>query len=51
MKLQVNREAVARFCRAHGVTRLELFGSAVRDDFGNESDVDRLCTLRPALKL
>ncbi len=49
MKLQVDREAVARFCRERGVTRLELFGSAVRDDFRNDSDVDLLCTLRPDL--
>ena len=49
MKLQVNSEAVARFCREHGVTRLDLFGSAARDDFRSDSDVDLLCTLRPDL--
>jgi uncharacterized protein len=50
VKLNVNPEAVARFCREHGVQRLELFGSAVRDDFGNDSDVDLLCTLRPGIR-
>lgn len=47
MNLQVNREALGRFCREHGIARLELFGSALRDDFRPDSDVDLLCTLRP----
>jgi hypothetical protein len=38
-------EAVCRFCRERGIARLELFGSALRDDFRNDSDVDLLCTL------
>ena len=31
---------IAEFCRRHGIQRLELFGSALRDDFGPASDVD-----------
>lgn len=46
MKLNFNFERVDRFCREHGIARLELFGSALRDDFGDESDVDLLATLR-----
>jgi len=46
MKLQIDRKAIARFCQERGVARLELFGSAVRDDFRSDSDVDLLCTLR-----
>jgi predicted nucleotidyltransferase len=38
-------EAIHRFCRERGIARLELFGSALRDDFRNDSDVDLLCTL------
>ncbi|MGH9204367.1 MAG: nucleotidyltransferase family protein [Vicinamibacterales bacterium] len=34
--------ALAAFCERHHVTRLALFGSALRDDFGPESDVDVL---------
>lgn len=47
MKVQVNREALGEFCRQRGIARLELFGSALREDFRVDSDVDLLCTLRP----
>ena len=50
MKLQVNPEALSRFCRERGVARLELFGSALRDDFREDSDVDLLCAMRPEVK-
>jgi hypothetical protein len=38
---------VAVLCRSLGVRRLDLFGSAARDDFGPNSDVDFLVTLDP----
>ena len=44
MKVQVNREALGEFCRQRGMARLELFGSALRDDFREDSDVDLLTT-------
>ena len=47
MNVQVNREALGRFCRERGIARLEVFGSALRDDFRDDSDVDLLATLRP----
>jgi predicted nucleotidyltransferase len=37
-------EALAGFCRRWKIVRLELFGSAVREDFGPESDLDFLYT-------
>ena len=40
--LTVPREAIADFCRRWKVTEFSLFGSAVRGDFGPESDVDVL---------
>lgn len=40
--LTVPREEIADFCRRWKVTEFALFGSAVRDDFGPESDVDVL---------
>lgn len=46
MKLNFNSESLGRFCRERGISRLELFGSALGDDFGEESDVDLLATLR-----
>jgi hypothetical protein len=47
MKLQVNQEALGRFCRERGIARLELFGSALREDFRADSDVDLLASLHP----
>jgi len=46
VKLKFNSERLGRFCRERGIARLELFGSALRDDFRDESDVDLLATLR-----
>ena len=46
MKLKFNRDELGQFCRQNGIARLELFGSALRDDFRAESDVDLLATLR-----
>jgi len=41
--IERNREAIAGICRAHGVKRLEAFGSILRDDFDpSRSDVDVL---------
>ena len=40
--LAVPREALAEFCRQHGIRRLSLFGSVLRDDFRSGSDVDIL---------
>ena len=47
MKPQYDIEAVRRFCGERGIARLEIFGSALRDDFRADSDVDLLCTLTP----
>lgn len=41
-RLRIPREALAEFCRRNHVRRLAIFGSALRDDFGPESDVDVL---------
>ncbi|MEO7993444.1 MAG: nucleotidyltransferase domain-containing protein [bacterium] len=35
------------FCRQHGIARLEVFGSILREDFGPESDIDFLYTFAP----
>ena len=45
MKLRYDSEALDQFCRERGIARLELFGSALREDFRSDSDVDLLCTL------
>jgi uncharacterized protein len=41
--IEKNRAAIEDLCRLHGVRRLEVFGSILRDDFNNDrSDVDVL---------
>lgn len=35
-------EAIRDFCRAHSVRELAVFGSAVRPDFSQDSDIDIL---------
>ena len=50
LPIPIDREKIAAFCRARGIARLELFGSALQDDFRNDSDVDLLCSLRPGVQ-
>lgn len=40
--LDVDDERLADICRRFHITELSVFGSALRDDFGPESDVDCL---------
>ncbi len=46
-KIDIPKHAIAAFCRKHHITRLALFGSVLRDDFGPESDVDVLVEFHP----
>jgi predicted nucleotidyltransferase len=46
--LQDKREAIAELCARHGVARLDVFGSVLRDDFHpGESDIDLLVEFGP----
>ena len=38
---------LAAFANAHSIHRLALYGSALRDDFGPDSDIDLLVEFRP----
>ena len=40
--ISIDREARAEVCRKHYIKRLAIFGSALRDDFRPDSDVDVL---------
>lgn len=40
-------DQLAEFSRRWKITRLEVFGSILRDDFGPDSDVDFLVTYAP----
>ena len=50
MKLEFDPNAIRQFCRDRGIASLELFGSALRSDFREDSDVDLLATIRPGVK-
>jgi hypothetical protein len=45
--IPVPHDAIAEFCRRHGIRRLAFFGSVIRDDFTPESDVDVLVEFEP----
>ena len=45
--IAVNRNLIAEFCRKHGIRRLSLFGSVLREDFRPDSDVDVLVEFEP----
>lgn len=46
-KLDLSPAQLADFCRRHHIRRLALFGSALRDDFRPDSDVDVLVEFEP----
>jgi hypothetical protein len=60
--LDIDRPSLAKVCEQHDIARLALFGSAIRDDFGADSDIDvlidplgkwtlaRLCALQDDLE-
>ena len=45
--ISIPSEQLAAFCQGHGIKQLAVFGSALRDDFGPESDVDLLVEFEP----
>ena len=46
-QLSVPKKQLASFCHKHGIKWLAVFGSALRDDFGPESDLDVLVDFEP----
>lgn len=46
-QVSVPKDALAAFCRQHGIKRLAIFGSALRQDFGPDSDIDILVEFQP----
>jgi len=45
--LTISQKDIHRFCRQYHVRELVLFGSALRDDFDSNSDVDLLVDFEP----
>ena len=46
-QVQLDRESLAKFCRTWRIRELSIFGSALRDDFGPDSDLDFLVSFEP----
>lgn len=46
-RISVPQEMLAKFCREHGIRRLSVFGSALGNDFREDSDVDLLVEFKP----
>ena len=46
-RLALDRERIAQFCQKHHIVKLALFGSVLREDFRQDSDVDILVWFAP----
>ena len=51
MRIEIDRDSLAQFCRRSRIRCLALFGSVLRDDFGPGSDVDVLVEFEPETKI
>ena len=47
VKITIDKDEIAGFCRRHHIVRLAIFGPALRDDFRSDSDVDVLVDFEP----
>lgn len=50
-RLGISDDLLAGFCRRWQVREFSLFGSILRDDFNNASDVDVLVAFEPGAKV
>ena len=46
-KFRIPRKKIAEFCKRWGITEFAVFGSALREDFSSDSDVDVLVSIDP----
>lgn len=49
--VHIPRDRIAAFCRAWRIAELALFGSVLRDDFTDDSDVDVLVCFEPGVSV
>lgn len=50
-QIAIPQEQIEVFCRENRIRRLAVFGSALRDDFRPESDIDLLVEFEPEHKV
>lgn len=46
-RIAMDRREIEEFCERHHILRLAFFGSILRDDFAEDSDVDVLVEFEP----
>ena len=51
LRIEVDQERLAEFCRRHHIKTLAFFGSVLRDDFRPDSDVDVLVEYEPGTRV
>lgn len=47
MRIELPKDQIAGFCRRNHIRRLAVFGSALRADFNESSDIDILVEFEP----
>ena len=45
--INISRELIETFCKRHHIRKLSVFGSALRQDFSSDSDIDILVEFHP----
>ena len=48
--IKMPKEQLAQFCETYHIRRISLYGSALRDDFSENSDIDILIDFEPGVK-
>jgi predicted nucleotidyltransferase len=46
-RIAIRQEKLSEFCRKHHIMKLSLFGSVLREDFREDSDIDVLVEFEP----
>ena len=47
LPIQISEMTIQQFCQQHQIRKLSLFGSVLRDDFSDRSDIDVLVEFLP----
>ncbi len=50
-RINITKQQIIDFCKRNNIRRLAFFGSILRDDFREDSDVDVLIDLEPSAKV
>jgi len=50
-KFRIPRKKIAEFCKRWSITEFSVFGSALREDFRADSDVDVLVSIDPRVHI